>query len=170
MSHFQLFIDSLTNPKKLASYRVLSVGKVLQYTFLLITVMTVFSFGQFIGNVTANFEQSPDFLVHIENNKWIIYPFGFLLLFITMTSIQFLKISVYAFVGLLLLKAMQRRGEYRHIWRTATFAITWATIITLVFTTLQLPDVIATVLGLFITMLIIIIALSHYPKLPPTTR
>lgn len=165
MSLFQLFTDSLTNPKKLASYRVLSVGKVLQYTFLFITLLTVFSFGQFIGSVTTKFEQSPDFLVHIENNKWIIYPFGFILLFITMTSIQFLKISIYAFVGLLLLKSMNRRGEYRHLWRTAAFAITWSTVISILFTLLALPDGAATLIGLFMTMLFIIMAIRHYPKL-----
>ncbi|UZM98352.1 hypothetical protein OL548_27195 [Lysinibacillus sp. MHQ-1] len=26
---------------------------------------------------------------------------------------------------------MKRRGEYRHIWRTTTFAITWATLLSM---------------------------------------
>lgn len=165
MTHFQLLIDSLTKPKKLASYRVLSVGKVLQYTFLLITFLTVFSFGQFMGNVTTNFEQLPEFSTYIENQKWILYPFGFSLLFVMMTSIQFLKISIYAFAGLLLLRSMKRRGEYRHIWRTVSFAITWATFLTVAFSILQISDTASTIIGLFITMLYTIIAISHYPKL-----
>ncbi len=49
MKHSQLFIDSLINPKKLAAYRILSIGKVIQYVFILITLVTAFSFGQFIN-------------------------------------------------------------------------------------------------------------------------
>ena len=165
MTHFQLFIDSLTKPKKLANYRILSVGKVLQYTFLLIAFLTMFSFGQFMGNVTTNFEQNSDFSRYIEEQKWIIYPFGFALLFIVMTSLQFLKISLYALAGWLLLKPMKRRGEYRHVWRTAAFAITWATVLTLLFSMLQLPDTVATLIGMLLTATFTIIAIHHYPKL-----
>ena len=165
MTHFQLLMDSLTKPKKLANYRALSVGKVLQYTFLLITFVTVFSFGQFMGNVTSNFEHNEEFVNYINNQKWIIYPVGFLVLFVAITSIQFLKISLYALAGWFMLKTMKRRGEYRHTWRTATFAMTWATILTIIFTILQLSDSVGTIIGMFITIGFTMIAIYHYPKL-----
>ena len=167
MTHTQLLIDSLCNPKKLANYRVLSVGKVLQYTFLLITLVTVFSFGQFVTNIEQEIVQTSEFASYLVGIEWLIYPFGFALLFIITTSIQFLKISLYALAGWLLLKPMSRRGEYRHVWRTASFAITWATLLSVMFTMLQLPSTFGTIIGLFTTILFTIIAINHYPKLKP---
>ena len=50
IKHSQLFLDSLIHPKKLAAYRILSIGKVIQYTFLLVFILTTFSFGQFVND------------------------------------------------------------------------------------------------------------------------
>lgn len=165
MSHIQLFIDSLIRPKNLAKYRVLGVGKVLQYTFLLILIVTIFSFGQFDQNMKEQLDSFEQFNTSANDMKWIIYPASFIVLFILTTSIQFLKVSLYAFVGWLFLKPLKRRGEYRHIWRTATFAITWATVLSIVFTIFQLTATIWTIVGMFITILFIFIAIHHYPKL-----
>ena len=165
MSHIQLFIDSLIRPKNLAKYRVLGVGKVLQYTFLLIALLTIFSFGQFVNNMEQQIESFKQFSSSSEDIKWIIYPASFVVLFVLSTSIQFLKISLYAFAGWLLLKPLKRRGEYRHVWRTAAFAITWATLLSIIFTSFQLTATAWTIFGMFITVAFTIIAIHHYPKL-----
>ena len=166
MKHSQLFIDSLINPKKLAAYRILAIGKVIQYVFLLITFVTVFSFGQFTAGFTEdifNIEGVADYLADIQ---WLLYPFAFLFLFIMTSLLMFAQICLYALAGYLVLGAMKRRGEYRHVWRTSAFAITWATLLSIVLDFFQLSSPWMRLLDIFITMTFIIIALTKYPKQP----
>ena len=166
MKHSQLFIDSLINPKKQAAYRILSIGKVIQYVFLLVTVVTVFSFGQFTAGFTEdifNIEGVADYLADIQ---WLLYPFAFLFLFIMTSLLIFAQISLYALAGYLVLGAMKRRGEYRHVWRTSAFAITWATLLSIVLDFFQFSSPWMRLLDIFITMTFIIIALTKYPKEP----
>lgn len=166
MKHSQLFIDSLINPKKLAAYRIMSIGRVIQYVFLLITVVTVFSFGQFTTGFSEdifNIDGVADYLADIQ---WLLYPFAFVFLFIMTSLLIFARISLYALAGYTLLNVMKRRGEYRHIWRTSAFAITWATLLSIVFSFFRFSDVWTTMIGIFITVFFIIIALTKYPKQP----
>ena len=79
------------------------------------------------------------------------------------TLFLYLKISIYAFVALLLGKSMNRRIEYRHIWRTATFAITWEVLLSIILTIIHISGTIQTIISIFITMGILIMALTKYP-------
>ncbi|MFP3918811.1 DUF1189 family protein, partial [Lysinibacillus telephonicus] len=130
VKHSQLFIDSLIHPKKLAAYRLLSIGKIIQYVFLLIAVITIFSFIQFITGVSENSVELVGLTEYVKDIQWLLYPFALLLLTITSTFLLFIRISLYALVGIVLLKILKRRGEYRHMWRTASLAITWSTLLT----------------------------------------
>ena len=165
MKHSQLFIDSLINPKKLAAYRILSIGKVIQYVFILITFATAFSFGQFTTGVSEDLFNIDGLTDYIADIQWLLYPFAFIFLFVMTSLLIFGQISLYALVGLFILKAMQRRGEYRQIWRTTALAITWATLLSIVFEIFQLSSDWLTLIGVFITMGILMIALTKYPKL-----
>ena len=166
MKHSQLFIDSLIHPKKLAAYRIMPIGKVIQYVFLLITAITVFSFAQFTSGVTNDTFNISEVTNYMNDIKWLIYPFAFLLLFVMTTLLVFLRISIYALVGKLVLQSMKRRGEYRQIWRTSAFAITWSTIFSVLFTFTNISNTVVTMFSILITMLFIIIAISKFPKLP----
>ncbi|MGM9951681.1 MAG: DUF1189 family protein [Lysinibacillus sp.] len=166
MKHSQLFIDSLINPKKLAAYRILSIGKVIQYVFLLITAVTFFSFGQFTAGFTEDIFNIDGLVDYLANIQWLLYPFAFLFLFIMTSILIFARISLYALAGYLVLGAMKRRGDYRHVWRTSAFAITWATLLSIVSSAFEISDAWTMVLGIFITMTFIIIALTKYPKQP----
>lgn len=165
MKHSQLFIDSLIHPKKLAAYRILSIGKVIQYVFILITLVTAFSFGQFVTGVNEDLFNIDGLTEYMADIQWLLYPFAFIFLFIMTSLLIFARISLYALATLFIIKGMQRRGEYRQIWRTSAFAITWATLLSIVFEMLQVSGNWVTLVGIFITMGIIIIALTKYPKL-----
>lgn len=165
MKHSQLLIDSLVHPKKLAAYRLLSIGKVIQYVFILITVVTIFSFVQFTTGVTTDTFNMSGLTSYIEDIQWLLYPFAFIFLFIVTTVLVFFRISIYALVGLLLLQLMKRRGEYRHIWRTCAFAITWSTLLSILFTFIAMSSTVETILSMIITFLVMIPAITKYPKL-----
>ena len=165
ISHMQLFIDSLIHPKKLAAYRIMPIGKVIQYVFLLILIMTAFSLGQFVttgADEVFNYEEIAQYASDIQ---WLVYPVAALFLFVMNTLIAFAKISLYAFAASFLVKPMMRRGEYRQIWRTAAFASTWATLLTILFSMFPISSNFTTLVSIFITLLLIIIALTKYPKI-----
>ena len=163
ISHMQLFIHSLTSPKKLGAYRILSIGKVMQYAFLMITLITAFSFGQFINAGTAEIFGYSEIEQYARNIQWIVYPIAIVFLFVLNTSIYFIKVSLYALAGQFFIKPMRRRGEYRQVWRTAVFASTWGTFLTMFGNLFMIPQTVITLSSIFITMFFIIVALTKYP-------
>lgn len=165
IKHSQLFIHSLFQPKKLASYRLLTIGKVIQYVFILVTIVTIISFVQFLTGVNETALQFEDLQQYVKDIQWLLYPFALLFLFLTSTTLLFLRISIYALVGTILLKIMKRRGEYRHMWRTSAFAITWSTLLSILFVYLPIPSLFGTSINVIITIILLIIAASKYPKL-----
>lgn len=166
MKHSQLFIDSLIHPKKLAAYRLLPIGQVIQYTFLLISLVTVFSFGQFTAGVNVDTFGMSGLTEYIEDIQWLLYPATLLLLFVFTTMLIFAQIALYALAGTFFLKVMKRRGEYRHVWRTTTFAITWTTIFSVISPYLPIHDTILSIFSLLLTLVLLIIAFTKYPKQP----
>lgn len=163
ISHMQLLTDSLLHPKKLAAYRILSIGKVIQYVFLLVLLLTCFSLGQFTTNGQANIFSYNEITDYAANLKFLVYPIAIVFLFIMNALILFTKISIYGYAGYLLSKSLKRRCEYRQVWRTTAFAITWETLLSIVFTLFPLPSLFTTLVSIFITMLLIIVALTKYP-------
>ncbi|MEG0470918.1 MAG: DUF1189 family protein [Solibacillus sp.] len=163
ISHMQLLIDSLTDPKKLGAYRILSIGKVMQYAFLLIALLTAFSFGQFITTGADAVFSYGDIQQYAAEVRWLIYPIAIVFLFVMSTAIFFMKVSLYALAGQFFVKPMKRRGEYRQVWRTAVFASTWATLLSMFGSLLPISSTIITLISIFITMAFIIFALTKYP-------
>lgn len=165
ISHMTLFLHSLFQPKKLAAYRILSIGKVIQYTFLLVLIMTAFSFGQFMQNGTSALSNLDELGQYAEGKDGLINVLALVFLFVMNTTILYAKISLYAFVIYLFAKSFNRKAEYRHLWRTTTFAITWEVLLTILLPIMIPKDLIITLLCIVVTMTILFIALSKYPKL-----
>src|SRR5574344_1217471 len=99
MTHTQLFIMSLTSPKKLGAVRFMPIGKVLQYAFLLITLLTVFSFARFTTGVADSTLDMSGLMEYVEDIRFLLYPVAFILLFIVNTLLMFARISLYALAG-----------------------------------------------------------------------
>lgn len=165
VKHTQLFIDSLIHPKKLAAYRLLSIGKVIQYVFLLITLVTLFSFFQFLMGVSKSAYNFEGLTEYMQSIQWLLYPFALIVIVLMTTILVFIRISIYAVVGLVVVKLSKRRGEYRHLWRTAAFAITWSTLLSILFSIIPISNSMATIIGIVITLFIMLIATTNYPKL-----
>ncbi|MGG0658624.1 DUF1189 family protein [Rummeliibacillus pycnus] len=166
IKHWQLFKDSLFHPKKLAAYRLLPIGKVIQYVLLLVTFVSIISFIQFLAGVGGETSQIKGLQEYLNDIKWLIYPFSFVLLFIINSFSVFVQISIYAIVGLGILKFLKKRGEYRHIWRTASFAITLSIIFTTVSIFFQVNNRIISSIGIIITAIYLVQACRKYPNQP----
>lgn len=166
VKHSQLFIDSLIHPKKLAAYRLLTIGKVIQYVFLLITVVTFFSFTQFLLGISDESYNLQGITEYIEDIQWLLYPFAFILQFAISTVVLFIQICLYAYIGLITLRVFKRRGEYRQIWRTTALAITWSTLLSILSSFLPITQTFINVIGIIITLTLLMIASTKYPRVP----
>lgn len=166
---YQLLKASLIEPKKQAAVRILPIGKIMRFIFLFILVLTIAAFIEFItglNNVSGDLE---GLLVYIEEIEWLLYPLAFILLFVSTTLYHFIKISLFAWIGMVILKARKRRGEYRHLWRTAALSVTIPTILSFgigFFTdNAWLPLLIS-----LLTLVYLYMAVKYYPKMPPQRK
>lgn len=166
ITHWQLFKDSLIHPKKLAAYRLLPIGKVIQYVLLLVSFVTIVSFIQFVTGIGLETSQIDGLKQFINDIKWLIYPFSFLFLFIISSFTLFVQISIYAFIGLGILKFQHKRGEFQHIWRTTAFAVTLSTIFTTLSVFFTINNRLVSSISIIITSIYLVIACSKYPNQP----
>jgi len=161
----QIFKASIHEPKKLAAFRLLKIGKVFRYVFLFVMLFTVISFIRYIMGDPALFETSPELLEQGKLVGGLIYPIAFILQLVISTFYIFLRISIFAYVGVVLLRVMKRRGEYRFMWNTAAIAITVPILVTIA---LDFSPAISDY-SMMITSLIhvgyIAAAAKYYPKL-----
>ncbi|TWT08225.1 DUF1189 domain-containing protein [Planococcus sp. CPCC 101016] len=166
MNIYQLFKASLMEPKKQAAVRILTIGKIMQFIFIFITMLTAVSFVEWIlglGDTTGNVEGLMEFVEEIE---WLLYPFALIFLFVSTTLYHFIKISLFALVALLILNARKRRGEYRHLWRTTALSVTVPTLLAFILSFLDLGFGVSLATSL-LTILYLYLAIGYYPKKPP---
>lgn len=163
MSLTQLFIASISNPKKIAAFRLLPIGKVLQYVFFFVGILSLLSFVHFITGFKIDSSSIEGLLDYVENMEWILYPFAFIVQFIMTTLLLFVRISLMAFVGMFILNLLKRRGEYRHVWRTTAFAYTTPTVLSILFLYLGLTDGWIFIVTTLICVVYLALALKYYP-------
>lgn len=165
MKFHQLFIAAIHEPKKLAAFRLLKIGKVFQYVFLFVTLFTGISFIRYIAGDASLFDASPELVAHGEIVGWIIYPIAFLLQLVISTFYIFLRISIFGYVGVVLLRLMKRRGEYRFMWNTAAIAITVPVLLTIVLDFFPATGDYSMIATSVIHTLYIAAAAKYYPKM-----
>lgn len=160
----QLFLASITSPKKIAAFRLLPIGKVLLYVFLFVTILSILSFIQFTSGFEDDSSSIDGLLDYVEDMEWILYPFAFITQFIMSTLLLFVRISIMAFVGMMILKVWKRRGDYRHVWRTTVFAYTVPTVLSIAFLFTNLSDGWITISTSIVCVIYLVLALKYYPK------
>ena len=166
MKFHQIFRAALHEPKKLAAFRLLPIGKVFKYVFFFVAVFTIISFTRFYFDDTVLFENSPDLIEHGETIGWLINPMAFMLQFVISTFYIFVRISIFAYIGALLLSARKRRGNYLQIWRTSAIAMTVPLLLTIGFDFFPIIKVYGLVLSSILHFFYIFAATKYYPKQP----
>ncbi|ARJ37410.1 hypothetical protein SporoP8_00090 [Sporosarcina ureae] len=166
MKFHQIFKTSLHEPKKLAAFRMLSIGKVIQYIFVFIFLYTSVSFFQFVIGDHTLFQSSPELAEIGETIGFLIYPIAFVLQLVIITSYLFIRISIFAIIGVLLLKLLRRRGEFRFMWRTAAIAATLPILLTMVFEFVPAMQSSSLWIASLVHLLYVWRAAVYYPKQP----
>lgn len=165
MKFHQLVKASFYEPKKLAAFRLLKIGKVFQYVFLFVMLFTVISFIRYVMGDPALFDTSPELLEQGKLVGGLIYPIAFILQLVISTFYIFLRISIFAYVGVVLLRLMKRRGEYRFMWNTAAIAITVPILITIALVFFPAISDYSMMITSLIHVGYIAAAAKYYPKL-----
>lgn len=165
MKLHQIFKASIHEPKKLAAFRLLKIGKVFRYVFLFVLLFTVISFIQYVVGDAVLFEASPELLEQGKLIGGLIYPIAFILQLVISTFYIFIRISVFAYVGIVLLRLMKRRGEYRFMWNTAAIAITVPIIVTIALDIFPATSDYSMIVTSLIHVGYIAAAAKYYPKL-----
>lgn len=164
MSISQLLLASISNPKKIAAFRLLPIGKVIQYVFFFVVILSLLSFVHFITGFKTDSSSIDGLLDYVENMEWILYPFAFIIQFIMTTLLLFVRISLMAFGGMLILKLLKRRGDYRHVWRTTAFAYTSPTILSIFLLYIGVSDGWIFIVTTVLCMIYLALALKYYPQ------
>lgn len=166
MKFHQIFRASLNEPKKLAAFRLLPIGKVFTYVFIFVSLFTVVSFTRFYIDDTVLFENSPDLIEHGETIGLLIYPMAFILQLVISTFYIFIRISIFAYIGSLLLSARKRRGNFLQIWRTSAIAMTIPILLTIGFDFFPSLNGYSLALSSVVHLIYIVLAIKYYPKQP----
>lgn len=169
MNIYQLFKASLMEPKKQAAVRIMTIGKVMQYIFLFVTFLTLVSFIEWVfgfDDATGGIDGLIEFVDEIE---WLLYPFALVFLFVSTTLYHFIKISFFALIALLILNARNRRGEYRHLWRTTALSVTIPTLLAFVLSFFDLGLTVSFATSI-LTIIYLYLAIGYYPKKPPMQK
>lgn len=164
MSISQLILASISNPKKIAAFRLLPIGKVIQYIFLFVIILSILSFVHFINGFKTDSTSMDGLLDYVENMEWILYPFAFIIQFIMTTLLLFVRISLMTFAGMLILKLLRRRGDYRHVWRTTAFAYTTPTIFSIFLLYIGFTDGWIFIITTVVCIIYLAVALKYYPQ------
>lgn len=165
MKLYQLFIASFYEPKKLAAFRLLPIGTIFRYVFLFIFMITTISFTRFVLAEEGLFEVSSDIINFGENVGVLLYPIAFVLQLVISTFYIFIRISIFAYIGTLLLKIMQHRGDFRLMWNTTAIAMTLPILLTMVFDFFPAFKTIGFIITSIVHIGYLLAAIQYYPKL-----
>lgn len=170
MKYHQIFKASLYEFKKLAAFRLLPIGKVFTYVFFFVFLFTTISFTRFLVGDAVLFDASSDLQEHSETIGGLIYPMAFTLQLVISTLYIFIRVSIFAYIGALLLKMMKKRGQYLHIWRTSAIAMTVPILLTIGLDFFPALETSGLILSSSIHLLYIVLAIKYYPKQPIKKR
>ncbi|KQL34227.1 DUF1189 family protein [Psychrobacillus sp. FJAT-21963] len=163
MNLLQLFKASLHSPKKIAAFRLIPIGKVMQYIFIYILIITSISFVQFMNGISVQQANMEGLLEYFQEIQWLLYPFSFIFLFVLNTLLIFVRISIFAYVGVIILSLLKRKGEYRHLWRSTLFASTIPMLISVVVAFFNISTGYIQFCIYFVTLVYLFLACKYYP-------
>ncbi|WP_432355240.1 DUF1189 family protein [Sporosarcina sp. A2] len=166
MKNHQLFMASIYEPKKLAAFRLLPIGKVFQYVFLFVFLSTAVSFIRFLTGDIELFNASDELIEYAKTVGGLLYPMAFVLQLVISTFYLFIRVSFFGLVGLGLLKILKRRGEYRHMWRTSAISITVPVLVSLTLEILGIKNELNFPITAAVHIIYLLLAANYYPKQP----
>ncbi|MCM3788440.1 DUF1189 domain-containing protein [Domibacillus indicus] len=140
MPLYKRLFKSLYSPKYIAASRLLGIGTTIQYLFILSFILCLPSCLSVFTHLTAGSSPAkaiesilPTLAANEEFTRQTIFiyiPVVLLFYYILLSFGLFLKAAVFAGIGLFLVFIRSKRGEYRHLFRLSTHALTLSVFVT----------------------------------------
>ncbi len=115
-------------------------------------------------NLIITKEKVINFIDSIISLKWILVPVALFTLYLFTSGIMFLKITIFAIIGILLANVLRRNVSYRQSFRLTAYS---ATISTLFFTLMKMLKTYipaASVLDWFVITVILFLVIKEIPQ------
>lgn len=126
--------------------------------------MTLISFTRFSLGDAELFESSAELTEYSQTIGGLIYPMAFIFQFVIATFYVFVRISIFAAIGIWIGKMMKRRVEYRFLWRTSAIAITVPLLLTILLDLFQFLETSGILFSSLLHIGYLFFALKYYPK------
>lgn len=135
MPLFKQFVRSLYSSKHIAAFRLQGIGKTIRYLFMLALVLsipaafyTIVYTASGSRSAQAIMEQKLPMLTMNNQiasvNEFIFIPVIFIIYYLLLSCMLFVKTCVFAGIGLAAVRLMKKRAEYRHLFRMSAYALT----------------------------------------------
>ncbi|RBP94129.1 uncharacterized protein DUF1189 [Cytobacillus firmus] len=102
-----------------------------------------------------------DFLASAESLMPIIVPIIAIVIYIFAAGIRFIEISLLAFAGLLIKKALVKKLEYRHLWRMSAYSITLPAIFFAIMSALHTSVQNGAIINWFVSLIILLLSIKE---------
>jgi hypothetical protein len=133
--------------------------------------LVVISDGNRQTNSYSAFSQFPvtdemiiDVIDSILSLKWILLPAALLVLYLFASGLMFLKVSIFAMIGVLIAQLIKRNMNYRQSFRVAAYSATLSTLFFTLMKVLQTSITAAPLLDWFVMTVIMYLVVKEIPR------
>jgi Protein of unknown function (DUF1189) len=109
-------------------------------------------------------EDIEQFLISMKSMLFIFLPVIGLTTYVFNVGIEFIEISILAFIGLLFKNSTGRNITYRHLWRLVAYSVTLSTVFFTIMAFLKTNVVGGFMINWFVTFVILILSIREIPK------
>lgn len=124
--------------------------------------MDTYSYSMLEGLVLTK-EDFIDIVETVDGMKGIIIPVMSTLIFLFSSAINFIEVSILAWIGLVLKNLAGRKIGYRHLWRMAAYSVTLPTVFFTIMSTLHTTVPNSFIINWFVEIIILFLAIKEIP-------
>ncbi|NQD67036.1 DUF1189 domain-containing protein [Bacillus haikouensis] len=96
--------------------------------------------------------------------KWILLPAALLILYLFTSGLMFLKVTIFAMIGVFIAKLIKRNINFSRSWRIAAYSATVSTLFFTLMNLLQTSIAAAPMLDWFVLTVIMYLAIKEIPQ------
>ncbi|VEF47790.1 motility protein [Bacillus freudenreichii] len=162
ISLITIFAKSIYSPKEIAKYRFLTIGKSIQYVFILALFLSLAGFYDaiFQQDFTAGYGHTAS----DTGTKVLFAALVVLMAFILNSGLAFLSITILAVIGEPIAKALGRKLPYRQSWRLTACSTTLPVVLFSLLNLFHFDQPYFILLALIMAVVIIIVSIKAIPK------
>lgn len=113
--------------------------------------------------IVVDNEKASNFVKTAQSSIYIITGLVLFITFLFTSAVQFLEITLLAYIGQIFLMTMNRRATFGQLWRIATYSFTLAITFFTIMSAFQVPVVGDFYVKWFITIVMIYLAIKEMP-------